>query len=253
MNFFFQVVILKFLKYCYNYDNGGLFVLENYENLVSIIQNEITLINHNISEYLNSQFAFLQEELNNFLLKKSKKIRSVSAILFIKSKYGKVSDKQLKILALTEMIHNASLIHDDIIDEAETRRNELTVNSLFGNSFAVITGDYILSLALKELNGFENVKLTNLFINSLYEICKGEFEQDLKKNKIQTIEEYIKKSERKTAELFKTALKGALIAENQQDMLDLAEKFAENFGIMFQIRNDLMNFTNCSCCWIKSI
>lgn len=222
----------------------GLFVLKKYQNLILIIQNEINLINNYICECLNSNFIFLPKDLKNFLLNKSKKIRSVLAILFIKAKYGKISDKQLKVLSVAEMIHNASLIHDDIIDEAKFRRKELTVNSLFGNGSAVIIGDYVLSISLKELNGFENTRLTNLFINSLYEICKGEFEQDFMKNKILTIEEYVKKSERKTAELFKTALTGALIVENQQDIIDLAEKFAENFGIMFQIKNDLVNFSN---------
>jgi len=214
--------------------------LKKYKDIISIIENEIDSVDRNIIDYIND--IFLPKELSIFLLKKSKKIRSSFAILFIKAKYGKISDKQLKILALTEMIHNASLIHDDIIDEAKTRRNEPAINILFGNNSAVIIGDYILSLVLKKLINFENTKLTNLFINSLYEICKGEFEQDLNKNKFPTIEEYIKKSERKTSELFKTALIGALLSENQQDNIVFAEKIAENFGIMFQVKNDLIDF-----------
>lgn len=216
--------------------------MNKYENIISIIRNELTSVDENISECLNSGFDFLPVALENFLLKKSKKIRSAFAILFIKAKYGKISSKQIKVLSLAELIHNASLIHDDIIDEAEIRRNELTINSIFGNASAVIMGDYVLSITLKELLNFKCSKLNNLFINSMYELCKGELEQNTMKNKIPTIDEYIIKSRRKTAELFKTALIGALISENQNDILKIAEEFANNFGIMFQIKNDLTNF-----------
>ena len=218
--------------------------LKEYENIISVIDTEIIKISEILKKFFDINGVFLPEAVKKFLLQQSKKIRSVTAILFIKAIYSKVTDKQLKILALTEMIHNASLIHDDVIDEAKIRRNKQSINSIFGNNFAVITGDYILSLALKELLNFNNQKLTNLFINSLYEVCRGEFEQDFHKNEIITIKEYIKKSERKTSELFKTALSGALISENQMEKINIAEDFAKNFGIMFQIRNDLIDFLN---------
>lgn len=218
--------------------------MKNYDKIISVIKQEILEVNKYIFECLSSNIYVLSDDLCNFLLKKSKKIRAAVSILFIKSKYGKISDKQLKILAITELIHNASLIHDDIIDDADVRRNEATINNLFGNGSAVIIGDYVLAIALKELINYENVNLTNLFINAMYEVCKGEFEQDIQRKKLSAIDEYIVKSRRKTAELFKTALSGALISENKYEVKEIAEQFTENFGIMFQIKNDLTNFLN---------
>lgn len=217
--------------------------MKNYDNIKAVIYDEINVIEDYLNDFLNYDSNLFPQELKNFLIKKSKKIRSVTTVLFIKALYGKTTEKQLKIAAITELIHNASLIHDDVIDKSDTRRNLPSVNSLFGNSLAVIAGDYVLSVALNELTKINNSDITNFFIKTMHNICKGEFEQNFDKNKIPTMEQYLKKSEYKTAELFKTGLYGALLSENQLENADIASEFCKNFGIMFQIKDDLVNFT----------
>lgn len=216
--------------------------MKNYENIKAVINNELNVIEYFLEDFLSFDNNFLLPELKTFLIKKSKKIRSIVSILFIKALFGQITKKQLKTIAITELIHNASLLHDDVIDEADTRRNLPSVNNLYGNSIAVITGDYILSVALNELIKINNSNVTNLFIKGMHNVCKGEFEQNFSKYKIPSFEEYIKKSEYKTAELFKVSLSGALLSENQNQQTDIANEFCKNFGLIFQINDDLTNF-----------
>lgn len=216
--------------------------MENYENIKAVINNELGITEHYLKDITSIDNNILPDDLKNFLIKKSKKIRSVVSILFIKAFFGNVTEKQLKVIAITELIHNASLIHDDVIDEADTRRNMPSVNNLYGNRLAVIAGDYILSVALNELVKINNQNVTNLFIKTMHNICRGEFEQNYSKNIIPSFEDYIRKSEYKTAELFKVSLTGALLSENQTHITAVANEFCKNFGIMFQIKDDLINF-----------
>lgn len=215
--------------------------MKNYEKIISPIREEINKIDNFLELFLNTK-NILSSELTDFVIKKSKKIRSVISALFIKAKFGKITENQLKIFAITEITHNASLIHDDIIDKSEIRRNSPTINKLFGNSAAVIFGDFILSVALKQLCEINDKEITDLFINSMNKICIGELNQQFAKNEVSTMEQYLEKTELKTAELFKTCLVAALKHEKQFEILQIAEEFGKNFGIMFQIKDDLVNF-----------
>ena len=217
--------------------------MKNYFETISIINKELFFIDEQIKRIISYSPNFLFDNLIDFILAKSKKIRSVITILVLKSILGEVSETQLKICALVELIHNASLIHDDIIDNAEKRRNKPSFNKLFGEKNAVITGDFLLSLSLKELSNINNSKVTSFFANSLTNICLGELNQNFERHQILSIEKYIEKSKLKTAELFKLSLNSCLIAENQQKYLNFAEDFTNNFGIAFQIRDDINDFS----------
>lgn len=157
-----------------------------------------------------------------------------------KALFEKVSNEQLKVASATEIIHNATLVHDDIIDDSDLRRGEITVNYEFDNSLAVVAGDFLLSLALEELLSIDNREVIRIFTNSLTQVCMGEIRQYFDKNKILSIEEYIKKSRQKTAMLFEASLL-SVSALNQNKFKDKIQNFASNFGIAFQIRDDLIN------------
>ena len=217
--------------------------MKNYFETISIINKELCFIDKQIKKIISSSPDFLFDNLIDFVLSKSKKLRSVITILVLKSIFKEVSEKQLKICALVELIHNASLIHDDVIDNAERRRNKHSFNNLFGEKNAVIAGDFLLSLSLKELADINNSKITSLFANSLTNICLGELNQNFEKHQILSIEKYIEKSKLKTAELFKLCLISCLVVENQQENISFAEDFANNYGIAFQIRDDINDFS----------
>ncbi len=180
----------------------------------------------------------LKSKLFELLNAPSKHIRPLVSFLYLKALGEKVDDAQVLYQSAIELVHNASLIHDDVIDDSKVRRSLPTLNSQLGNKLAVMTGDYLLSRAMQKVLDIGNLELVRLFSDTLEVMSSGEISQHFGKFQIPTIEEYIKKSEQKTAKLFETAICGSLlVAKSNNDGLD----FAKNFGIAFQIRDDLIN------------
>lgn len=204
------------------------------------IQNEINLVKEKILSFC-CESQNLQDVLKEFLSRKSKLIRSIVAILFLKSANETITDEQYSILAATELIHNASLIHDDAIDENVIRRGKDSINSKFGDKFSIIAGDYVTTLATQELLKLANNDVLQIYFETISKMCEGESLQYFQKGKIPTLDEYLKKTQYKTAELFKACLVASSIYSKNQ-MLVEAREFAINYGIAFQIRNDLEDY-----------
>lgn len=215
-------------------------------------QQEYQLIKQKVSKEIHiieSEMVaniLLEEPLNsclkNFLLAKSKRIREVLPILYVKS-FGKIlTENQLEVLAIVEIVHNASLIHDDIIDESSLRRGNKTISFEFGSKMAVIAGDYLLSIALEKLYNIGHINIIKQFSDTIKKMCVGEVKQNYSRYKRGSIEEYIEKTKCKTAYLFETAfLSCAMLDKTFQYNLESLSRFALAVGIAFQIRDDLLN------------
>ena len=201
------------------------------------------IIDSEIQEIKNKMLNFkcesieLEKILINFLNGNSKFIRSTTAILFFKSQNYTISEEQFKILHATEIIHNASLIHDDVIDGGVLRRGKKTINIEFDNKLSVIAGDYLISQAITELLSLNNNKIINIFTNTISKMCLGESLQYFSKGSPPTIQEYLLKTQYKTAELFNACF--ASLCEYSNVDAKMASEFALNYGIAFQIKNDL--------------
>lgn len=211
-----------------------------YQKIISCVESELKELDENLSKVLKEKENELTFKLEKYIFSKSKRIRSALVFMLSKALFEKVSNEQLKVASATEIIHNATLVHDDIIDDSDLRRGEITVNYEFDNSLAVVAGDFLLSLALEELLSIDNREVIRIFTNSLTQVCMGEIRQYFDKNKILSIEEYIKKSRQKTAMLFEASLLSVSVL-NQNKFKDKIQNFASNFGIAFQIRDDLIN------------
>lgn len=210
-----------------------------YENIKKIVKNELEYI----EDFMVQQIK-VKEPLNsfivNFLTAPSKRIRPVLSILYYKSKNDNISKDQLKSLTAIELIHNASLIHDDIIDNSDTRRGLKTISHEFGNHLGVISGDYLLSRAMNIMTELKSLNLLKNLSAVLNKMCIGEINQNFAKFQIGTIEDYIEKSKNKTAYLFQSAILAPFILSNLKEN-DNASQFGLNTGIAFQIRDDLLN------------
>ena len=210
---------------------------DEYAKIYKNIEPEIKLVKEELVKKINIEKG-LQDKLFELLQAPSKHIRTVVSFLYLKALGLEINEKQIIYQSAIELVHNASLIHDDIIDESKTRRTIETINHEFGNKLAVITGDFLLSVALKKIRTLKQSEIIDMFAQTLDDMCQGEIQQQFSKFKISTIEEYIKKTELKTAKLFETAICGSLIIA-QSDIQ--AKNFANYFGIAFQIRDDLIN------------
>ena len=210
---------------------------DEYAKIYKNIEPEIKLVKEELVKKINIEKG-LQDKLFELLQAPSKHIRTVVSFLYLKALGLEINEKQIIYQSAIELVHNASLIHDDIIDESKTRRTIETINHEFGNKLAVITGDFLLSVALKKIRTLKQSEIIDMFAQTLDDMCQGEIQQQFSKFKISTIEKYIKKTELKTAKLFETAICGSLIIA-QSDIQ--AKNFANYFGIAFQIRDDLIN------------
>lgn len=178
-------------------------------------------------------YPFLQE----FLSEPSKRIRSKVAILYLKSANKEISENIFNILATGELIHNASLLHDDVIDEADMRRKKTTVSRSISPKISVLAGDYLISKAMEKVLTINNPQVTEIFRICTQKMCEAEFSQYFSRGIIPTKDDYLKICEGKTATLFSSVLKSCAIISGMD--INHAKKFGKIFGIYFQIKNDL--------------
>lgn len=216
---------------------------DKYLKIKSLAIKELSIIENKM---LNSIDVCepLQSHIIKFLSAPSKRIRPLLAILYQKADNLELTKQQLEYLSVVELVHNASLIHDDIIDESEFRRGNKTVCAEFDNKLGVISGDYILSVAMEKASELGAINLLKNLSITLKQMCVGEINQNFSRFKIGTIEDYIEKSKNKTAYLFASAIKGCLELSEKKYDLQAAEEFGINTGIAFQIRDDLRNLIN---------
>lgn len=156
-----------------------------------------------------------------------------------------VTQKQLDLAGIIEMIHVASLIHDDVLDEAETRRDLPSANAKFGNKLAVMAGDFLLARASINLARLGNCEVTELMASALGDLIEGEFMQITAGST--DFDYYLRKTYLKTASLLANGCRcAAILGGLPRDLVDAAEEYGKNIGLAFQIVDDLLDYTGSS-------
>lgn len=219
---------------------------EKYKQIQNVIQEDLFFLEEGIKNLFENKNP-LNKDLSDFLTAPAKRLRPLLGILFLKCVFGEINLKQHDVLLAVELIHNATLIHDDIIDKAPKRRGQETFNFKFDDNLAVIAGDFLLSTALEKVINTNSIDVTKICTSALKSTCLGEINQYFSKFKITSIDEYIEKSKEKTALLFEIGiLSGLFLSEKEIDgnLKQIAIDFSQNFGIAFQIRDDLINILN---------
>lgn len=175
--------------------------------------------------------------LSEFVLKGSKFIRATLAIYYLKSLGCEITNNVKKILAAGELIHSASLLHDDVVDNADIRRGETTISKKFNDKISILSGDYLLSVAVDKLLEINNKDVLKKILECTRIMSATEIEQYFMRGVKPLEDEYIKICKGKTATLFSAILQAcALVSELD---VERARKFSEIFGLSFQINNDL--------------
>lgn len=219
---------------------------EEYNKIKTIVGDDLALLEENIGELFSGNTP-LDSQLLSFLTAPSKRLRPLLGFLFLRSSLGTINKRQRDVLLSVELIHNATLIHDDVIDNSSKRRDQETLNSKFDSNLAVVAGDFLLSIATEKVIEANSIEVLKLFTSTLKSACMGEINQYFNKFKLTSIEEYISKSNEKTAVLFQTGILGGLMLSDSgvdEELRRHAADFCENFGIAFQVRDDLLNIIN---------
>lgn len=207
------------------------------------IEPELAQMNAIIRESLSSDNDLMDTVVSNYLHTKGKQIRPIMVILSAKF-FGAVNDHVLHAGAALEMLHNASLIHDDVVDDTALRRGKATVNNQWGNHIAVLVGDFFVSNALAAGIRTGNISIISSLSDLGKELSLGEVDQicNVRDHRLDE-EHYISMIRKKTASLFRNCVKmGAeAVGIGEKEYAALSE-YAELLGICFQIRDDIFDY-----------
>ena len=201
--------------------------------MISIINN-IKKIKQNISA--NIEEIIPDESLKEFITG-GKFIRSRLTLLYLKSQNCKISEDIYRILEVGELIHSASLLHDDVIDGAKNRRNKTTIANKYSSKVSILAGDYLISKAIEKLLELNDNKILEIFRGCTEKMSTAEVKQFFLRGQIPASEDYIEICKDKTAMLFAAILESCAIKTFLN--VDSARNFGLLFVIYFQIKNDL--------------
>jgi octaprenyl-diphosphate synthase len=156
---------------------------------------------------------------------------------------GQVASGHIDLAVIVELIHLATLVHDDIMDEAERRRSQPTVNARWGNSLSVLLGDCLFAHALDLATNFENAEISRAIARTAREICSGEMIQTQRRFDLKLeVADYLRIVEMKTGALFAAAAElAATISEADPAMIETLESFGLKFGTAYQIYDDCLD------------
>lgn len=196
-----------------------------------------------INAALDTQVGLLASTDSAILASSGKMLRPMLSLLCARI-CGRVTGSGVRYAAATEILHNATLIHDDVTDGSELRRGRPTVSSSLGAGAAVLVGDFWLAKSVSLISGDNDSRVFGLFSRALSDLAEGELLQLEKAGSADmTEDDYFKIIRCKTTSLFVAAcLSGAISAGASQTVLDSVEKYADSLGCAFQIRDDMLDY-----------
>ncbi|MBT2569494.1 heptaprenyl diphosphate synthase component II [Planococcus sp. ISL-110] len=213
--------------------------------LYSDLRPELEMIEKELEQAVDSQSLLLNDASLHLLQAGGKRIRPVFVLLA--GKFGDYNIDVMKRVAVPlELIHMASLVHDDVIDDSEIRRGRPTVKAQWNNSVAMYTGDFILARALEQITEIESPRVHEILSKTLIEVCRGEIIQIKDKYKLdQNLRDYFRRIKRKTALLISSSCElGALVSGTDEKTAAHLRRFGYFIGMSFQIIDDILDFTS---------
>ena len=218
----------------------------SYFELKNFVEEKLVLVEEKIKTRLNSDVVLVQKMTNYHIQTGGKRLRALltlgSAKLCGYSKGG----RDINLAACVELIHAATLMHDDVIDVSDLRRGKKTINSIWGNQSSILVGDYLLSRCFEMIVEDGNLEVLKLLSSTSSKIAQGEILQLQHKGEIDMLEEtYLKIISTKTAALFSASTKvGAILANKQNKEKDALEFYGKNLGLTFQIADDTLDYNS---------
>ncbi len=210
----------------------------------SFLSTDLQLVEKELEAAIHADSEVLTEASLHLLQSGGKRIRPVFVLL--SAKFGQYDIHVVKHVAATlELIHTASLVHDDVVDDADLRRGKATIKSKWDNRVAMYTGDYLFAQALEMMSVIDNPVAHKILANTMVELCLGEIEQIKDKfNFEQNLRVYLRRIKRKTALLIASSCQlGAISAGVDEKIHQKLYKFGYYVGMSYQIIDDILDFT----------
>lgn len=214
------------------------------QSLYGPVQDDIELVETLLERIKQVELAPLAMMLEHVLTAGGKRMRPGLALLC--GTFGDYDlDRLAPLAASIELLHTATLVHDDVIDAAATRRGRATANSLYDNAVSVMIGDFLFAHAADLVAGIGDVRVVRLFSRTLMRIVTGELDQDVSAfDASKRIGDYLNRIGGKTASLFATACEGGAVAGRAPEpFVEALREYGFNLGMAFQIVDDILDFT----------
>lgn len=218
--------------------------MTNFDEIRDLISSDLERLQKIMKQSLSSNSPLLNKIVDKYLETKGKQIRPIIVVLSAKFFGAEVSDGVLCGAASVELLHNASLIHDDVIDETKQRRGHDTINNTWDNHIAVLVGDFFVSNALACAIRTNDFRVISTISELGKELSTGEIDQiDVAKHHSIDEQTYFSIINKKTASLFQSCVKvgGYSVGASDADIANLS-KFVELLGLSFQIKDDIFDY-----------
>ena len=215
-----------------------------YLELKNLLSNKLGNVEALIQQKLKSDVNLIEKMSNHHLSSGGKRLRALLTLESAKLTGYKGDKRDINLAACVELIHSATLLHDDVIDESELRRGEKTTNSIWGNQSSILVGDYLLSRCFEMMVEDGDLEILKLLSSTSAKIAQGEVLQLQHKGEADLLEEtYIDIINLKTASLFSAATKtGACLSDSNEKEKKALESYGRNLGLAFQIADDALDY-----------
>jgi all-trans-nonaprenyl-diphosphate synthase len=216
-------------------------------SLFSPVEDDLRILTNNLKQLVGSRHPILQAAAEHLFSAGGKRIRPAIVLLVSKATLldQDLTPRHRRLAEITEMIHTASLVHDDVVDEAELRRKVPTVNNLYDNRIAVLAGDFLFAQSSWYLANLDNLEVVKLLSEVIRDFAEGEIQQGLNRfDTTLTLDAYLEKSYYKTASLIANSAKAAgVLSGVSVDTAQNLYNYGRHLGLAFQIVDDILDFT----------
>lgn len=228
---------------------GSVVPLKKYANsayldLKNLVRGKLEKVEHLINLRLESKVELIQKMTSHHLESGGKRLRALLTLGSAKLAGYDLGERDVNLAGCVELIHSATLLHDDVIDESVLRRGKKTTNTIWGNQSSILTGDYLLSRCFEIMVDDGDLEILKLLSSTSAKIAQGEVLQLQHKGEADLLEEtYIKIINLKTAALFSAATEtGACLAKLEDKKKEALASYGKNLGLAFQIADDALDY-----------
>jgi all-trans-nonaprenyl-diphosphate synthase len=218
-------------------------------SLFSPVEVDLRLLSDNLKQLVGKRHPILSAAAEHLFGAGGKRVRPAIVLLISRATMAMldqdITPRHRRLAEITEMIHTASLVHDDVVDESEVRRGVPTVHSLFGNRIAVLAGDFLFAQSSWYLANLDNLEVVKLLSQVIMDLAAGEIQQGLGCFDTNlSIEAYLEKSYYKTASLIANSAKAAATLSGMEaEFTENMYAYGRHLGLAFQVVDDILDFT----------
>lgn len=215
-----------------------------FDDIKNNFKKDLNEIDNFIKTNLKSDINIIGDIGHYIVSYGGKKIRPIITLIFDKMIENNI-EKTIKISSAIELIHTATLLHDDVVDMSEKRRGKLSVNKVWGNKEAILVGDYLYTKSFEIMVKLDNIDLLSHMAKTTNIMSEGEVNQLLHKNNFDIKEsDYFEIVKGKTAQLFASSAAASAILSKKKELVDACFSYGMNLGIAYQLIDDILDYTS---------